>query len=114
MAILLGDLQAAIAAFQKEAFLLISLRHLALPVIRDFFSRSEKRWHLVLDYIEGRNLKYIVDQRGPDSGSVLDLAEQLCGILDYLHSQNPGTKCYISMDKTGEGEFGTPVEFVTE
>ena len=85
-----GDLQAAIAAFQKEASLLISLRHPALPVIRDFFSRSESRWYLVMDYIEGRNLKEIVDQRGPiPEAEVLDWAEQLCDILDYLHSQNP-------------------------
>lgn len=85
-----GDLQAAIAAFQKEASLLISLRHPALPVIRDFFSRSENRWYLVMDYIEGRNLREIVDQRGPvPETEVLDWAEQLCNILDYLHSQSP-------------------------
>lgn len=85
-----GDLQAAIASFQKEAALLISLRHPSLPVIRDFFSRSENRWYLVMDYIEGQTLKQFVDQNGPvPEAQVLDWGKQLCNILDYLHNQSP-------------------------
>lgn len=85
-----GNLPAAIAAFQKEAALLISLHHPALPVIRDFFPHGQERWYLVMDHIEGRTLKEIIDERGSISEpEVLGWARQLCEILNYLHSQNP-------------------------
>ncbi|MEQ8175215.1 MAG: serine/threonine-protein kinase [Syntrophomonadaceae bacterium] len=85
-----GNLQAAIAAFQKEASILIGLKHSALPTIRDFFSRGANRWYLVMEYIKGVTLKEVVEKRGliPED-EVLDWARQLCEILIYLHSQNP-------------------------
>ncbi|MEN6389484.1 MAG: serine/threonine-protein kinase [Syntrophomonas sp.] len=85
-----GNLQAAIAAFQKEASILIGLKHSALPTIRDFFSRGADRWYLVMEYIKGVTLKEVVEKRGPiPEDEVLDWARQLCEILIYLHSQNP-------------------------
>ncbi|MEN6391229.1 MAG: serine hydrolase [Syntrophomonas sp.] len=85
-----GDLQAAIDSFQKEAQLLIGLRHPALPVIYDFFSREENRWYLVMDYIEGSTLKAELLRRGPiPEAEVYDWALQLCDILDFLHKRNP-------------------------
>lgn len=85
-----GDLQAAIAGFKKEASLLISLKHNALPVIRDFFSKGDSRWYLVMDYIEGHTLKDEVQQRGPiPETEVNNWAMQLCDILDFLHKRNP-------------------------
>lgn len=85
-----GDLQAAIVSFEQEADLLIHLRHHALPVIHDFFSREENRWYLVMDYIEGHTLKTEAQNRGtiPES-EVINWALQLCDILDFLHKRNP-------------------------
>jgi len=85
-----GDLQAAIESFQKEAQMLISLRHPALPVIYDFFSREENRWYLVMDYIQGDTLKAETQKRGriPEA-VVVNWAMQLCDILEYLHKRNP-------------------------
>lgn len=85
-----GDLQAAIDSFQKEAQMLISLRHSALPVIYDFFSREENRWYLVMDYIQGDTLKAEMQKRGRIPESVVsNWAMQLCDILEYLHKRNP-------------------------
>ena len=85
-----GNLQAAIGAFKKEASMLISLRHPALPRINDFFAKGEDRWYLVMDYIEGETLKQLVDRRGPiPEAEVLDWARQIGDILTYLHEQNP-------------------------
>lgn len=85
-----GNLSAAVASFQKEAALLVSLRHPSLPVIRDFFSQGEDRWYLVMDLIDGQTLKELADQHGPiPEQTVLNWAEQLCDIISYLHSQNP-------------------------
>ncbi|HWP95768.1 MAG TPA: serine/threonine protein kinase [Syntrophomonadaceae bacterium] len=85
-----GDLQGAIDSFQKEAQLLINLRHPALPIIYDFFSREENRWYLVMDYIKGDNLKAELQKRGPiPEAEVGNWAMQLCDILDFLHKRNP-------------------------
>ncbi|MEQ8174788.1 MAG: protein kinase [Syntrophomonadaceae bacterium] len=85
-----GDLQAAIDSFQKEAQMLISLRHSALPVIYDFFSREENRWYLVMDYIQGDTLKAEMQKRGRIPEAVVsEWAMQLCDILEYLHKRNP-------------------------
>lgn len=85
-----GDLQAGIHGFEKEASMLISLKHNALPVIRDFFSREDNRWYLVMDFIEGHTLKEEVLQRGPiPEAEVANWAVQLCDILGYLHNCTP-------------------------
>lgn len=85
-----GDLQGAISAFQKEAAMLVDLRHPALPRINDFFCRGEDRWYLVMDYIEGQTLKDIAESRGPiPESEVLEWGRQLCAILDYLHKRKP-------------------------
>ncbi|MGE5458825.1 MAG: protein kinase domain-containing protein, partial [Methanobacterium sp.] len=85
-----GDLQAAIAGFKKEASLLINLKHNALPVIRDFFSKGDNRWYLVMDYIEGHTLKEEVQKRGQiPEAEVINWATQLCDILSFLHKRNP-------------------------
>lgn len=85
-----GDLRAAIDSFQKEAQMLISLRHPALPVIYDFFSREESRWYLVMDYIQGDTLKAEMQKRGRIPEPVAsDWAVQICDILEYLHKRNP-------------------------
>lgn len=85
-----SNIELAAAAFQKEASMLINLRHPALPRITDFFSRGGNRWYLVMDYINGSTLKEVIKARGPvPQQEVLDWARQLCSILDYLHSQNP-------------------------
>ncbi|HWP97512.1 MAG TPA: protein kinase [Syntrophomonadaceae bacterium] len=85
-----GDLQAAIAAFQKEVSILLGLKHPALPYIRDFFPQDADRWYLVMEYINGITLKEVVEQRGPiPESDVLDWTRQLCEILTYLHSQKP-------------------------
>lgn len=85
-----GNLQAAVAAFKQEASILISLKHQALPTIYDFFSRSEERWYLVMDYIVGKTLKEVARERGKiTEEEVLDWARQLCNILGYLHSRQP-------------------------
>lgn len=85
-----GKLQGAIAAFEKEAALLSSLRHPQLPRIIDFFSLDEEHRYLVMDYIEGLTLKEIAENNGKlDEVDVLNWGRQLCEILDYLHKQNP-------------------------
>ncbi|HWP97442.1 MAG TPA: protein kinase [Syntrophomonadaceae bacterium] len=85
-----GNLQAAISSFKKEAAILIDLRHPALPRVIDFFPRGVDRWYLVMDFIEGKNLSVVINERGHiEEPEVLDWTHQICEILDFLHGQDP-------------------------
>ncbi|HWP95762.1 MAG TPA: protein kinase [Syntrophomonadaceae bacterium] len=85
-----GNLLSAISSFKKEAAILIDLRHPALPRVIDFFPRGVDRWYLVMDFIEGKNLSTVLNERGRiEEPEVLDWTSQICEILDFLHGQDP-------------------------
>lgn len=77
-------------AFAREARLLSSLRHPALPVVSDYFAEDAGRF-LVMQFIPGDDLAALLAERGaPFSlGEVTPWAEQLLDALDYLHTQTP-------------------------
>ncbi len=75
--------------FQREANILASLSHPAIPKIFDFFDISD-RAYLVMEYINGRDLEVILTQtKDLPVDKVVDWAAELCDVLDYLHSQKP-------------------------
>ena len=83
------ELIAATQAFKHEAMLLANLTHPNLPRIYDHFSESG-RWYLVMDFIEGETLDTLLQRLGGKPlpvTKVLDIAIQLCSVLDYLHTR---------------------------
>jgi len=90
------EVVAATEAFQREVFLLASLRHVNLPGIYDYFS-DEGRWYVVMEFIEGETLEIYLNDRGTPSAvdvrlpfeKVLAIGVQLCAVLDYLHTRQP-------------------------
>ena len=85
------EIAEATEAFKHEAFLLANLTHPNLPRIYDHFTEND-RSYLVMDFIEGETLeKYLEDRNGKPFPieEVLDWAEQLCKVLDYLHNHQP-------------------------
>jgi WD40 repeat protein/tRNA A-37 threonylcarbamoyl transferase component Bud32 len=87
------ELQEATQAFKQEALLLAGLRHPNLPTIYEQFN-DNGRWYLVMDFIEGETLETRLQtlagnaQRLPLE-KILDIAMQLCGLLEYLHTRQP-------------------------
>ena len=78
-------------AFNREVLLLTGLKHPSVPHIYQSFSDREG-WYVVMDFIEGTTLeKYLESTRGErlQVGEVLDIALQLCAVLDYLHTGQP-------------------------
>ena len=72
-----------------ETNLLKRLSHPHLPSIVDVIDQ-EGTFLIVMDYIEGRTLKAVLDEEGPQpQEKVLDWARQLCDVLGYLHSREP-------------------------
>jgi serine/threonine protein kinase len=77
-------------AFEREARLLASLRHSALPKVSDHFTESNGQF-LVMEYIAGNDLMTMLEKRGGpfDADQVVEWGDQLLGALAYLHSQHP-------------------------
>lgn len=77
---------------EAEAKLLTTLSHARLPRIVDFFQPDEAGYtYMVMDYIHGMTLdKYCRSYRGYlNADFILQLANQLLEVLDYLHSHEP-------------------------
>ena len=75
----------AIRRFEAEAKLLQRLSHPRIPrVYADF--KDEGRQYLSMDFIEGEDLEEVIKRKGaiPEK-QVLEWADQLCDVLDYLH-----------------------------
>jgi len=82
--------QTIVRNFEREANLLATLNHRAIPRIYDYFTHNE-RSYLILEYIDGKDLEAIIDET-PDflpQETVVQWALELCDVLHYLHSHEP-------------------------
>jgi serine/threonine protein kinase len=77
------------AQFRREALYLQKLTHHNLPRVLDVFSDTQRDF-LVMEYIPGEDMETLVRQQGPQpEWLVLRWADELLGVLDYLHTQSP-------------------------
>jgi eukaryotic-like serine/threonine-protein kinase len=77
-------------SFEREASILATLEHPAIPDVFDYFS-EEERSYLVLEFVRGKDMEAAMAEQtsAPDQASVLDWALQLCDVLEYLHNHKP-------------------------
>lgn len=76
--------------FRREAVILASLRHPHLPRVTDHFVIEGQGQYLVMDYIEGEDLRERMDREGVLSDAeVVVLGAAICEALTYLHSRQP-------------------------
>ena len=76
--------------FEREANLLASLDHRAIPRIYDYFSLNE-RSYLVLEYINGHDLEVVINNATDflSEERIVRWALELCDVLNYLHTHQP-------------------------
>ena len=77
--------------FEREAHLLARLSHPNLPRVSDHFTNpGTNRQYLVMDYVEGEDLKTLVERTGalPEQ-TALAWVGQVLDALEYLHRQQP-------------------------
>ncbi len=76
--------------FKREAITLASLRHPSLPRVADYFAFPKQGQYLVMDYIEGEDLRQRIERADhlPDREVVL-IGEAVCDALTYLHTRVP-------------------------
>lgn len=76
--------------FQREANILASLRHPSLPRVGDYFTVPNQGQYLIMDFIEGEDLRQRIERNTtvPDEEVVL-IGAAICDALDYLHHRFP-------------------------
>ena len=76
--------------FRREAVILANLRHPNLPRVTDHFVIDGQGQYLVMDFIEGEDLRERIDRQGlvSDSEAVI-VGIAICEALAYLHSRRP-------------------------
>jgi serine/threonine protein kinase len=76
--------------FEREANLLATLDHPAIPRIYDYFSHND-RSYLILEYINGKDLEAVLSETDnflPEE-RVVQWGIELCDVLSYLHNHKP-------------------------
>ena len=76
--------------FEREADLLATLSHPAIPRIYDYFTQDSSSY-VVMEFIEGDDLEAVLRKRDeflPEE-QVITWAIELCDVLDYLHNHKP-------------------------
>jgi serine/threonine protein kinase len=76
--------------FRLEAVILASLRQPNLPRVSDHFVVNNQGQYLVMDYIEGEDLRQRMERIGniPEEEAIL-IGASICDALAYLHSRKP-------------------------
>ena len=76
--------------FQREASILASLRHPNLPRVGDYFTLPNQGQYLIMDYIEGEDLRMRLERMKtlPEKDVIL-IGVLICDALAYLHSRKP-------------------------
>ena len=76
--------------FRREASILASLRHPNLPRVTDHFVIEGQGQYLVMDYIDGEDLRQRMDRIGLISEEeAITIGAAICDALTYLASCNP-------------------------
>lgn len=76
--------------FRREATILANLRHPNLPHVRDHFLIENQGQYLVMDYIDGEDLRERMERIGklPDE-EIVRIGAAICDALTYLHTRVP-------------------------
>ena len=76
--------------FRLEAVILAGLRHPNLPRVSDHFAIGDEGQYLVMDFIEGEDLRQRMERLGTVSEEdAVMVGAAMCDALTYLHTRKP-------------------------
>jgi eukaryotic-like serine/threonine-protein kinase len=73
--------------FRREATILASLKHPNLPRVTDHFVIPGQGQYLVMDFIEGQDLRDKMEMRDVTEELVVRIGATICDALTYLHTR---------------------------
>jgi len=76
--------------FRLEAVILANLRHPNLPRVSDHFVLGDQGQYLVMDYIDGEDLRQRMERVGMiEEEEAIMIGAAICDALEYLHTRKP-------------------------
>lgn len=76
--------------FQHETNILAGLKHPSLPRVVDYISIPDQGQYLIMDYIEGEDLRQRIERlKNIPEREVLLIGVAICDALTYLHTRTP-------------------------
>ncbi|NPV57355.1 MAG: protein kinase, partial [Anaerolineae bacterium] len=74
--------------FQREANIMASLHHVSLPRVGDYFFIQGQGQYMIMDFIQGEDLRQRIERLGniPERDMIL-IGSLICDALSYLHSR---------------------------
>lgn len=76
--------------FRLEAVILANLRHPNLPRVSDHIVLGDQGQYLVMDFIEGEDLRFRMERMGMlAEDDAVHIGASICDALSYLHSRKP-------------------------
>jgi serine/threonine protein kinase/Tol biopolymer transport system component len=76
--------------FRLEAVILANLRHANLPRVTDHFVIGDQGQYLIMDYIDGEDLRQRMERTGSISEEeAILVGAAMCDALQYLHTRKP-------------------------
>jgi eukaryotic-like serine/threonine-protein kinase len=76
--------------FRLEAVILANLRHANLPRVTDHFVIPGQGQYLIMDYIDGEDLRQRMERAGSISEEdAIRIGAAMCDALQYLHTRSP-------------------------
>jgi serine/threonine protein kinase len=76
--------------FRMEAVIMAGMRHPNLPRVTDHFVLEEQGQYLVMDYIEGDDLRQRIEKQGTlNESEAIRIGAAVCDALTYLHTRKP-------------------------
>jgi len=76
--------------FRLEAVIMANLRHPNLPRVSDHFIIEDQGQYLIMDFIEGEDLRQRMERLGLLSeDDVIHIGAAMCDALGYLHTRKP-------------------------
>ncbi len=76
--------------FRLEAVILANLRHPNLPRVSDHFVMGDDGQYLIMDFIEGEDLRQRMERLGVlTEDDVIQIGAAICDALNYLHTRKP-------------------------
>lgn len=76
--------------FRLEAVILANLRHTNLPRVSNHFVMGDAGQYLVMDFIEGEDLRQRMERLGTiTEDDAIQIGAAMCDALEYLHTRRP-------------------------
>jgi eukaryotic-like serine/threonine-protein kinase len=82
--------QTAVQNFEREANLLATLNHPAIPRVYDYFTLGERSF-LVMEFVNGKDLEAILGETNDfiPVATIVRWGVEICNVIHYLHNHHP-------------------------